>query len=123
MRIPPTALAWLAALTFGACDGSAGWSVELPACGGLGAFGNGARCVGESGEIELDRCGDPAAVACSEGRICFDTPGKLACTCDADGDCAGFVDYVNQARAAVGQATLEPRCDVGRCLADVDPAP
>lgn len=94
--------------------------VDIPSCASIGVFGNGASCDAGEGKVDLTACGADEA-ACSPGRLCFGGAAILACTCATDADCAGHVAYVNGARKAAGQAPLDPRCDAGRCMGDIDP--
>ena len=92
---------------------------ERISCAGISGFGNGLLCSGEDGSVDVSLCGVEGA-ACTPGRLCVDTPQALSCLCTLDQDCSGYINYVNTARESQGQEELEPRCEGGVCVGDLD---
>lgn len=100
-----------------------GGPLDVPACSELHTFGNGATCDDGAGGTELSACGDLSIAACSPGRLCFTDALTLACTCSSDGDCAARASYVNIARKAAGQPSIQARCAQGLCAGDLELPP
>jgi hypothetical protein len=120
LRLASCVFALSALIGCGGEDSSFDPPVDLPRCGEVGAFGNGKRCLDDSGAVDLSHCGSGPAVGCSPGRLCYERALYLSCSCTVDADCAAHTDYVNAARAALGQPPVEARCEGSSCAADLD---
>ena len=94
--------------------------VTVPLCTAVSGFGNGNLCFAEDGTVDLGQCGVVGESGCSPGRLCFDNPLFLSCACETSADCEAFTAYVNTARGEMGQDLLEPLCDLGACVGDLD---
>jgi len=119
---------WLAAVMVGLLSGcepnyppiNIDVPATVPLCTAVSEFGNGNVCFAEDGSVDLGLCGVVGESSCSPGRLCFDNPLFLSCACEASADCGSFTAYVNTVREELGQSLLEPLCELGRCVGDLD---
>lgn len=111
-----TSIAVIVSLGLAACSSDPSGppdSITPPACHGVQRFGNGALC--DKDGPDLASCGTSASRACVSDWLCFDSAALVDCSCSTDADCAGRLQYINDARATFNKSPISSKCVQGRC--------